>query len=662
MTTLDVRNVQMSQAAAPATTVPAGTWSYLPTLSLVGALALLLIAAANTAARNGLAWATAAFWLGLCVLIIPAAARLLSARASRRERLGLALGLALGLYLVKIFQSPLAFTYHDEFIHWRTAQDILNSGRLFTVNPLITVSPFFPGLQIATSALAQVAGLSVFGAGVLVLAAARIMLVLALFLLAEELSGSARIAGIAALLYMANPNFLFFTAQYAYESLALPFAVLTLFLAVRRARSSGWNRFGLNLLLLISLATTVVSHHMTAYALTALLVLWSFAPTISRTADRLAAWCSAATRPWPLRLLGRLLLREQEPAAHGDARSAEVTLLALVLSLTWLVYVAILVLAYLGPVLTASVRELLRLLEGVLPSRQLFRDYAGNRPPLIEQLLGFGSVLCVLAGLPFGLLVCWRRFSRQPFALTLMLGALAYPVALALRLTQAGAETSNRSSEFLFLPLAFVLATAIGARRLPQKALWHWFRSTALLGWAAIMLIGGAIVGSPPWARLPEGYAVSADMRSIEPEGITAATWAEAQLGPNHRVGTDRINRLLMASYGEQRVLTNLSEGLNVAFVFFAPTFGTGERSIMCRTGAEYLVVDRRLSTGLPLSGVYFEQGEPDSNHHTTPISAQALAKFDSVPGIARVFDSGNLVIYDTRKLPCSPGTSILQP
>ena len=60
-----------------------------------------------------------------------------------------------------------------------------------------------------------------------------------------------------------------------------------------------------------------------------------------------------------------------------------------------------------------------------------------------------------------------------------------------------------------------------------------------------------------------------------------------------------------------------------------------------------YVVVDRRLSAGLPSAGVYFERGEVLGNVHTAPIDPAALAKFDSLAGTSRLFDSGDIVIYD---------------
>lgn len=63
------------------------------------------------------------------------------------------------------------------------------------------------------------------------------------------------------------------------------------------------------------------------------------------------------------------------------------------------------------------------------------------------------------------------------------------------------------------------------------------------------------------------------------------------------------------------------------------------------------MVVDRRLASGLPPVGVYVEHGEPDTYRHTTPMDAAALAKFDRLEQASRVFDSGDITVYDVEAL-----------
>lgn len=603
----------------------AATWGALPALSMVGAFGVLAVACAYTAARAGMAWAPPLFWAGVLVLVVPLALRLGSATAARRERIGLVAVLGLGMYLVKVLHSPVAFTTHDELLHWRTASDITRSGHLYLPNSLLPVSPLYPGLENVAAALVGLGGLTIFQAGVAVVGAARLVLVLALYLFYEEIGRSARLAGLATLLYMANPHLVFFDAQFAYESLALPLAVACLLVTARRARARHGGRLGLTLVALLALGAVVVTHHVTTYVLVAFLLLWG--------AAALARRASARER----RVLG------------------ELALLALVASLAWLIYVASLTASYLAPNLSGGVNELVRIITGEATGRQLFRASAGQVNPLWERLTGVAAVALILLGLPFGLWRIWRwRRCVETVVLALAVGALAYPASLAFRFTQVGAELSGRTSPFLFVAIAFVLATALADRRFERG--YAWGGAALFAGAVAVLFVGGMILGRGPSAlALPGPYAVAADARSIEPQSVAAAEWARLALGPDNRVAADRTNRLLLGSYGEQRAVTGLEEGRSVSAVFFARTIGPDERALLRAAGVRYLVVDHRLSRGLPQFGIYFEPGEPNEFQHTAPISPAALAKFDGLPGVHRLFDSGDIVIYDVEVLAGEP-------
>ena len=154
---------------------------------------------------------------------------------------------------------------------------------------------------------------------------------------------------------------------------------------------------------------------------------------------------------------------------------------------------------------------------------------------------------------------------------------------------------------------------------------------------------------------MPGPYLPAADTRSIESQGLAAAEWTRALLGPDNRLIADRTNRLLMGAYGEQRPVTGYADKVQISQVFFAPQLGPAEWQIL-RTGrVRYLVVDRRLSAGLPAAGVYIERGETPNDIHTTPIDPAALAKFDQLPGVSRLFDSGDILIYDVGVLAYGP-------
>jgi hypothetical protein len=599
-------------------------WGWLPALSLVGALGVLQMALADNAARGGASWAVLLFWTALLTLFVPMAARLLMPAVARRERIGLLAVLGLELYVAVLLLSPIAFTDFDDFAHWRTTLDIAQTNHLFQPNPLLPISAQYPGLEIITQAISSLTGLSIFTAGIIVIGVARLIGVLALYLLFEVLIRSAWAASIGTLLYMANPHFLFFDAAFSYESLALPLALLVLYAVARRSLRRDGTHAGWTMTIWLGLATVVITHHLTSYALAAFLVLWAVA----------------------LVVVHRGLQIRGEPGGAA--------LLAIVLSLVWVVYVGSSVIGYVAPHVTAGLQQLAQVLLGKLATRQLFHDGAGSVTPRWEQMTAYAAVGLILVGVPFGLSQIWKRYRDNAAAIALGIAALAYPASQALRLTQEGAETAERASEFLFVAIAFVLA--VGATEVWLRSPVSWPRHALATVAAAIIFVGGVVGGSgPTWNRLPGPYLVSADQRSVTPEGIDAATWASAYLGPGHLIATDRVNQLLMGTYGRQHVVTGADSHLPVVTVFFSAQLDAYDRAILRKAGAQYLVIDHRLSTGLPRVGVFYEIGEPGAFQHTTPMSPALLSKYDAVPGVGRVFDSGDIVIYDVREADHAP-------
>lgn len=655
------------------------SWGWFPALALVSAFGLLLVATAYTCSRFDGRWLSAGqalivWWAGLIVIFLPIAARLLSSDPSRRERLATVVTLGIQFFLVEVLSSPRQFVDYDELMHWHTVDDMLRYHHLFHQNSLLPVSPLYSGMENVTSALVSLSGLSIFHAGVLVLFVGRIIFTLALFLLFEEISASPRVAGIATLLYMTNPNFLFFDALFIYESLALPFAALALYAVVRSARRHPNGHLARSIAAILSGAFIIVTHHVASYMLAAVLLIWTL-----------------------IRHLGpRLRLSRRDTQRPGG-----LTLLVVAGCVAWLLYVAIIVVGYLAAPITHGVTELVSIVLREQKSRALFRGYAGQVNPLWERLTALASVILIVLFLPFGLFQVWKRHRSHSLALTFAACASVYPAILALRLTQFGNEIASRSAEYLFVAIAFVLAvgitnlrdhgirsaanrvaadafgyavrlTRVGRRRqspfralllifasiayafgsatvrMPQPRWRRLLQAAVFLGWSCVLFAGGVVTGVGPTSRvLPGPYRVSADARSVEPQGVDAATWARAFLGPDNRIATDRVNKVLMGAYGEQYVVNGASDHIDVSAIILEPQVNDYVIEMLRRGNIRYVIVDRRLSTGLPVVGVYVEEGESDAFHHTTPVDPATLVKFDGLPGVTRVFDSGDIVIYD---------------
>ncbi|HEY5248908.1 MAG TPA: glycosyltransferase family 39 protein, partial [Dermatophilaceae bacterium] len=178
-------------------------------------------------------------------------------------------------YAVKYSYTPLMWAFPDELEHWRSTQDILETGRLFTVNYSLPISPDYPGLENVAAALSSITGLSVFACGLVIIGVAHLLLVALLYALFQRLSGSTRVAGIGALIYAMSPHFAFFDSMFIYQVLALPFLVLALYAVTRltapRGSPHARPRTGWWVMLVLSVVTVTVTHHMTTYVLGALL-------------------------------------------------------------------------------------------------------------------------------------------------------------------------------------------------------------------------------------------------------------------------------------------------------------------------------------------------------------------------------------------------------
>ncbi|MBY5893881.1 hypothetical protein HFN45_10865 [Rhizobium leguminosarum] len=623
-----------------------------PVFAFLCSCALVVAALAANASRLGEGWAVPTFYCAIAVIFLPAAARIIHPRASRLERLALIVIVTSALFVVRVIRAPVAFIDHDEFLHWATVNDILEAGRLFLPNPLLPVSPLYPGLELITSALVNLSGLSVFAAGLIVLATARMMLMLALFLLFEKITDSARIASIACLIYMGSSTFLLFDVHYSYESLAIPMLAAVLLASESRrmepSDAAGWPTVVATVVLILALAAT---HHLTSYFCTALL-------------------CGTAV----------MECLRQGASAMQKRRAILLASIAVIAPVAWSKIVGNPTGSYILPVLEGGIHEVAQLVSSSTSTRKLFVSDTGALAPAWQRYLTMAGVALICLGLLTGFLrslvfngqhrnasILWPptrwRLWRSSLLQILVLVTLAYPVSIIFRLTRSGWEIGNRIGSLSFLGVAIVVAVAVAA-------FWHgtsrgWLRATALAAAATTVLIAGVISSEGPRILVPAGYEVSADSSSIEPMGISAARWTRRWFGGQH-FAADRINRLLLSTYGRQRVSTTLESGQDTSMAITAADLGPMERKLLIDSGVGFVMVDLRLTTGLPGVGVYFDGGAQDRNH-TVPLQSSSLLKFNSEPDVDRTFDNGFMVIFDVGRLgkarqPAVPGKRTGEP
>jgi hypothetical protein len=582
----------------------------LPAAVLAAGAGLLIVSTANALSRATETSSPALAWLGIIVFALPIFYRLTSKAASRRERLLLVLLLGLSLYLVKIMRDAPLFTFSDEQVHAFNAIRIDQTGALFKHNPILEVTPYYPGLEGAASALMKLTGLSVYPAGIVLVGIARLVMLAALFLLFERISGSARAAGLGVCIYTANFNFLYWGAQFSYESLALPLLLLAMMALAEREAGPRTALRAWGVPVLLAIAAIVVTHHLTSYATAAFLA-----------ALALAFW--ATRRSW----------RPPNPWPFAVAAAAMAGL--------WLLVVASNTVGYLSPVLSNAVEAIAHTIGGEDAPRSLF---SGNGPsveptPLLGKAVALLSVLALAACLPFGLRELYRHHRKKPFALIFAIAAVAFFGTLALRLAPPAWETGNRAGEFLFIGLAFTLSCAFVAAlaRFSERRRWRLLAA----GLIALFLIGGAISGWPWDSQLAKPMRISADGHVIPSPSLSAAEWSREHVEGGRFAATNADAGLLMVPGGK---VAFAGSSPAIEDILDVESFTGWELPLLRRNRLRYVVPDRRYASADTLRGHFFTTEEPSGE---TIKDKSSTAKFNRVPDVSRIYANGAITIFD---------------
>src|SRR5215475_9340251 len=306
----------------------------------------------------------------------------------------------LGLYPAIVYRmtSPLVLAGYDEHQHAQSLLNLLNGSGLFSPNPTLPVSPFYPGLELFTASAIRLTGLRVILVESLVVLLCRLLLVLIIYRAALLISPSRRGASLVVAFYAVSSHFYSFDAGFAYETIALTLGLGGLYL-LRRAQladhAAARRLFFMGALVLVA---TVVSHHATSWMVLAFLIAWA---AMSRKGER------------------KLL-----------ARAAGIMGVAAAI---WAAVLATRIIGYLAPIVSTAVQSAHAFLAGT-SQHHIFGSSAGTPPPPDwERLILVAYTLATtLAALACAWIMLSRAFHNGDRMLGL-LGALnlAFPLTAA---------------------------------------------------------------------------------------------------------------------------------------------------------------------------------------------------------------------------------------
>jgi hypothetical protein len=579
------------------------------------AVATIIVAVAFAGARSGKSWATYLFWVGQVALYaIPAAFLLLRRSILRAEAFGIALLMPVATFLILAYYSPDQFRFIDEFQHVQTAQTILATHHLFHTNTSLAVSAQYPGLEIITSAVVAITHLSITTSGMIVTGIAHVLVGLCLYFLVLEVIGRPRIAAFAAVIYATAPHYQFFDSYFIYQTVALPFLLLSLLAVVKMVKSKGGVANAWGAVAIASGAVTVVSHHITSYALVGLLLLF---------------------------VIVQLFL--PRPARSWRLPVVLVVVAAMVVG--WDLRVATATLSYIKPIIDSLLGR-----HGILPNSH--KQGVAGTLPVVDTVWEYASTLLLVVLVPLGAWQAWKARARDSNAISLGLGlgALSIFIVLIVRVASGdGSELAGRAMSFALIPISIVCAAVIidRVRRKPDGPKHGVPRfqnfGMAVIGTCVLVVLAvGGIAGGWPsyYARLPGPYRVSAYERSVDEHNLDAVAWAAAELPRGGGVASDDFTESMFSSLGNQAYQRNLAD------LFLTTSYTAADRTLVKNKRITYVVADSRITEQLPAAGFYFSP-DPHQGNYKKPLAPASIDKFNSVPGVSRVFDDGTIVIYD---------------
>ena len=491
--------------------------------------------------------------------------------------------------------------------------DILTFHHLFHANPTLPVSPVFPGLEELATSLVSISRVGLFPAGVIVATTAHIGLAAATFYLYRRVTGRDDIAGIAAFLFALNPLHAGFDTQFIYEAPALLFGVVVLDIAV-----ADRPRFGVESGIGVAcLAGLVVTHHLTAAViigtLAALGIITAFSTRFGLTARRLLWFCLAGV----------------------------------VMATAWVLGKAQPVLTYLGVPLHKVLTGILHF--GDISGTVALPATSGGGPETWLTVMGTLITAALVAG---GGVLLWRRAriaSIGPLPRAFALCAVSYFGVLGVReFAPDGAEMAGRlltfAALFTSVPMAFALAPDLTWK--VRDRLIRFVRPVAVAAMLGIFL-GSMMSGWPaPWEQIPGVFHVDGFESGIDRQNMTAVRWFGANVGPDKRVACDVTSCALLGAYAEAHPVPDEPS------LFYAPRVDRSVVNTMRQRQIAYLFVDLRMSNEKPVTGHFFQTSSEQAGKQEDPVPRAALTKFQHVPGINLIYDSGVIEIYQVQRLP----------
>jgi hypothetical protein len=257
------------------------------------------------------------------------------------------------------------------------------------------------------------------------------------------------------------------------------------------------------------------------------------------------------------------------------------------------------------------------------------------------------------------LAVVWRnrrRFGSAPWGFA-VLGAMFF-LSIPMVLTKGGSEGAHRSWGFSFIGIAVLcgLAWSLGVPHGVVARFGPLGRWVARLGrpgvrigvvgvLLTVMYVGCAALGTNIAARFPGSAHVGDDARSVSREGAAVAAWMAAHAPVDTRVVADRYVSQQVGWVGRVAPLApSTTFPLWYLYMSAEPVRPIVLKQVL-DADVRYFVVDARMATTRPRTGIWFNAEEPGA-YGTHLFPQVALDRFNCLPWLRATYAAGPLTIY----------------
>jgi len=131
----------------------------------------------------------------------------------------------------------------------------------------------------------------------------------------------------------------------------------------------------------------------------------------------------------------------------------------------------------------------------------------------------------------------------------------------------------------------------------------------------------------------------------ISAQPAATAEWAKNVLGPGRRfIAPEAVARELIVNGKQIAFVTSAS--FDARSVLYAPDVTSGIVQTLGDHAVSYVAIDRRTSGDDSMAGYFFSR--PGESEVIDPLEAH---KYDAFPGVDRLLDTGDIVVYDVNRL-----------